>query len=140
RAESQSWARGATVASAAEANAPGQAGWAVRGLECLRSLALALWREPVARRRAWVVVAAVLVCAYAAGVLVFVVSTPEVGIRCAFTTVVNNFYPAFLYPEDQDSLQPEDRIVQVGDSPPIENWSQLLRATMLLRDRQPAEH
>jgi transcriptional regulator with GAF, ATPase, and Fis domain len=106
--------------------------------KALRALGLALWHEPAARRRVWVVLAAVLVCTYAAFVLGYVVVTPELGVRCAFTPVVNHFYSEFLYPDDQEPLRAGDRIVQVGDHP-VENWSQLLRALVFLRQRQPVE-
>jgi transcriptional regulator with GAF, ATPase, and Fis domain len=109
--------------------------WARRGVW---AFGLALWRESRTRRRAWIILAAVLVCGYAAGVLGYVVVTPEVGIRCAFTPVVNRFYAEFLYPDDQEPLCAGDRIVAVGDQP-VENWSQYLRAMLWLRGRQPAE-
>src|SRR5262249_35661319 len=81
---------------------------------------------------------AFLVCAYAIGVLGYVLLMPEVGVRCAFTPVVNHFYAEFLYPEDQPPLRAEDRIVRVGDRD-VENWSQLLRSIQLLRHQQPKE-
>jgi transcriptional regulator with GAF, ATPase, and Fis domain len=114
------------------------ASWPGRMRNSLRALGLSLWRESAARRRAWIGLAALLLFAYAAGVLGYVVVTPELGVRCAFTPVVNHFYSEFLYPEDQEPLRPGDRIVQVGDQP-VENWSQLLRAMVLLRRRQPPE-
>jgi transcriptional regulator with GAF, ATPase, and Fis domain len=84
------------------------------------------------------VVAAVLVCSYAAGVLGYVLATPEIGVRCAFTPVVNHFYAEFLYPPDQPPLQEGDRIVRVGDQP-VENWSQFLRKLTRLREEPPEE-
>jgi transcriptional regulator with GAF, ATPase, and Fis domain len=104
----------------------------------LRALLTALLSQRVARRRLGVVVAAVLVCAYAAGVLGYVLARPEVGIRCAFTPVVNHFYPEFLYPEKgQTPLQEGDRIVRLGGQP-VENWSQYLRKLSQLRDEPAA--
>src|SRR5262245_54533510 len=87
-----------------------------------RVLGAELASQPVARRRAWVVLASVLVCAYAGGVLGYVLFTPEIGIRCAFTPVVNHFYPEFLDPPGQEPLRPGDRVVRVADQP-VENWS-----------------
>ena len=58
-------------------------GRALRGW--IGALAAELASQPVARRRAWVVLASVLVCAYAGGVLGYVVTTPEIGVRCAFS-------------------------------------------------------
>src|SRR5262249_13493191 len=55
------------------------------------------------------------------------------GIRCAFTPVVNEFDGSFLAP-GQEPLQPGDRIVAV-DGRGVENWSQLLRAVVRLGDK-----
>lgn len=60
--------------------------------------------EPAHRRHLLIVTVAILVCAYAAAVLGHVVLTPDLGIRCAFTTVVNQFDPVFLYKEDGAGL------------------------------------
>jgi transcriptional regulator with GAF, ATPase, and Fis domain len=97
-----------------------------------------LWRDPAARCRAWVVCATVFVCAYAVGVLGYVLMTPELGIRCAFTPVVNHFYDEFLYPDDQPPLRQDDRIVEVGGGERIDDWPQLLRKMHLLRGERPA--
>ena len=101
-----------------------------------RRLAFALWNDPRARQRAWIAVVSLLVCAYSISVLTYVLATPEIGVRCAFTPVVNHFYPEFLYPERQTALQEGDRILAVGGQP-VETWSQLLRKTLLLRDQEP---
>src|ERR671939_1307300 len=107
----------------------------------LRSLGGALLRQDrasaVARRRLLIGVVAFLACAYALGVFGYVLSTPEIGVRCAFTPVVNHFYQEFLYPEEQAPLREGDRIVQVGDQP-VDNWPQLLRKLIRLED-EPAE-
>src|SRR5260370_24307658 len=63
--------------------------------------------------------------------------TPEIGIRCAFTPVVNHFYREFLYPQDQEEIRPGDIIVQVGDHH-VEDWSQLSRQ-LVDAQRAPAE-
>ncbi len=103
----------------------------------LRVLGHGLLHDSITRRRAWIIVAAFLVCGYALGVLGYVLTTPEIGIRCAFTPVVNHFYPSFLYPTDQPPLHEGDLIVRVADQP-VENWSQLLRKTSLLGTETPA--
>jgi transcriptional regulator with GAF, ATPase, and Fis domain len=103
----------------------------------LRSCGTRLLHEPPVRRRAWIVLAAFLVCGYAVWVLGYVIANPELGVRCAFTPVVNHFYSAFLYPQFQSPLREGDRIVAVGGHG-VENWSQYLRATLQLRN-QPAE-
>src|SRR5262245_17687070 len=99
---------------------------AVRFWARLRGLGLSLWHDPVARCRAWVVAASIFVCAYAVGVLAYVLATPELGIRCAFTPVVNHFFDEFLYPDDQAPLEAGDEIVEVGGHR-VTNWPQLLR-------------
>ncbi len=73
--------------------------------------------------------AAVLVLAYAGGVLGYVLITPEIGTRTAFTPVINEFNPDFLYPPDQDPPRRGDVIVRIADRP-VSNWSQLLRAVL----------
>ena len=66
-------------------------------------------------------------------VLAYILFTPEIGIRCAFTPVVNQFYSEFLYPQTQQPMRSGDRIIQIGDQP-IENWSQLVRKLGESRD------
>src|SRR5947209_3297822 len=102
-----------------------------------RAAAEALWRQPSARRRLLIVVAALLVCAYTLGVLAYVIATPEIGVRCAFTPVVNHFFPEFLDPPNQEEIQEGDVVVAVAGRP-VENWSQLMRRLTDLMD-QPAE-
>jgi transcriptional regulator with GAF, ATPase, and Fis domain len=95
-------------------------------------------RSPLAaRRRFLIVLASFLVCGYAGGVLGYVLLTPEIGVRCAFTPVVNYFYPEFLYP-GQEPLREGDRIVRLAGTP-VENWTALLRKLNALRHEGP-EH
>jgi transcriptional regulator with GAF, ATPase, and Fis domain len=93
-------------------------------------------RERAPRRRMLIIMAALLVCSYAIGVLGYVCASPEIGIRAAFTPVVNRFFPEFLYPADQVPLQLGDQITRLGDRP-IENWSHLLQKQAELREQQP---
>jgi transcriptional regulator with GAF, ATPase, and Fis domain len=88
--------------------------------------------QTITRRRFLVVGASLLVSAYALGVIAYVLTIPEIGIRCAFTPVVNYVFEDFTYPEGQDPLQPGDRIIQLGNQP-VENWPQLLRKLIALR-------
>src|SRR5262249_36980115 len=82
--------------------------------------------------------ASLLVCAYALSVLFYVLSTPELGVRCAFSPVVNHFYPEFSYLKNSGHLWEGDRIVQVADQPIVE-WSQLLHKLKdLQKDLLPA--
>jgi len=86
-------------------------------------------------QRLFLVAAGLLVSAYAFCVLFYVLSAPELGVRCAFSTVVNHFYPQFLYSESQEELQEGDRILQVADQR-TDEWSQLLHK---LKDLQKEE-
>jgi transcriptional regulator with GAF, ATPase, and Fis domain len=112
--------------------AEARSGWRGRA----RALGHSLLRDPITRRRAWIVVAALLVGSYAVGVFGYVLATPEIGIRCAFSPVVNRFFPEFLYPRQQEPLAEGDIIVQVGGQS-VENWSQLLRKMLLLHSEDP---
>ena len=107
---------------------------AVGSWESVRSLT----QQRTGRHHLAIIAAAVVVFGYALSVLGYVMFTPEIGIRCAFTPVVNHFYKEFLYPTDQEPLCPGDRIVQVGDHP-IDDWSQLLRELSNVRRTPPAE-
>jgi transcriptional regulator with GAF, ATPase, and Fis domain len=99
--------------------------------------AISLFHDPIARRRLAIMLAAVLVCGYALGVLGYVVTMPEFGVRCVFSPVVLHVSPEFVYspqgpPPPEDVLQENDRIVQLGDQP-VQDWSQMLRETLDLR-------
>jgi transcriptional regulator with GAF, ATPase, and Fis domain len=127
-----------------------------------RTFAVALATQPIVRRRFAVVVASVFVWCYALGVLSYVLLTPEIGVRCAFTRVVNRFDPDFLAPREPPPLREGDEIVPVGDAAsrgkawqkyklregdeivqvgdrPVKNWSQLMR-TIVDLNHEPAEH
>src|SRR3954466_13528388 len=113
-------------------------------LSRLRRLSTALWPEPLMRRRVGIVLAGVFACLYSFAVLGYVLATPEIGVRCAFTPVVNHFDKDFLVtpvgtwpPGRQPRVCEGDRIVQLGDQP-VETWSHLLRKILLLRDERPA--
>ncbi len=98
----------------------------------LASLIQTFFRQRIARRRLAIVVAAFLACAYAVGVISYVMLTPEVGVRCVFSPVVNHFSSEFLDPKDQQPLQEDDTIVQLGDQP-VSNWAQFLHKLAELR-------
>jgi transcriptional regulator with GAF, ATPase, and Fis domain len=89
----------------------------------------AIFKQRTARRRFAIIVSAVAACAYAVGVLAYVMVTPDIGVRCAFTPVVNHFDRSFLYPDqpDQEGLHDDDTIVQLGDQE-TKNWAQIVRA------------
>jgi transcriptional regulator with GAF, ATPase, and Fis domain len=96
----------------------------------------ALRHQPSVRQRALIVAAAVLVAAYALGVLAYVLLTPEIGIRCAFTPVVNHFFADYL--DEGEAPRPGDRIVRVGGHE-VASWPQLLRLLHDLRRDFPDE-
>ncbi len=115
-------------------------GWtnASRRLGSAYARASKFYQEKGRRHQLAILGAAFLVLGYAVSVLSFVLFTPEIGIRCSFTPVVNHFYGEFLNPPNQqETLRPGDKIVQIGDQP-IENWSQLVRKLVELRN-DPAE-
>ncbi len=104
----------------------GHPAWPGVGVHRLVGLVSQLRQQPILLRRAWIVAASCLVCAYTLGVLGYVLSTPEIGVRCAFTAVVNNFDPEFMYPAGQEPLVENDTIEKIGDDK-IANWPQMLR-------------
>ncbi len=94
-------------------------------------------QQPIRLRRTWIVAASILVGAYTLGVLGYVLTTPEIGVRCAFTTDVNKFDPEFMYPRKQEPLRQDDKIVQIADDK-VDNWPQLLRKLIQLGTVTPA--
>jgi transcriptional regulator with GAF, ATPase, and Fis domain len=92
-----------------------------------------VWRQPRARYRLLIVVAAILVSVYAFGVLAYVIATPEIGVRCVFSPVVNHFYSEFLDPPDQEPIREGDTVVAVAGHP-VKDWSQYMRKLTHLLD------
>jgi transcriptional regulator with GAF, ATPase, and Fis domain len=98
---------------------------------------------PVSWRKAFLVLAAILVLVYGVGVLCYVPSTPDIGIHCAFTPVVKRV----SLPPSEDNPTSDDVIVQVGNFPFPDKaqpqfWAQvqLLRKLISFRDEPlPAE-
>lgn len=101
----------------------------------LRGWLKALVRDTRARHHLAILVTSLVVLGYAAGVLAYVVITPEIGVRCAFKPVVNQFFPEFLYPDDQKPIDVGDTIVMIGRRP-VENWPQLLRVLLDLKSER----
>jgi transcriptional regulator with GAF, ATPase, and Fis domain len=98
-------------------------------------MALSLVRQPIARRRLFILIAAILVCTYALGVVAYVSSIPDIGLRSAFTPIVTQIYPDYiLAPTEELPDLRDNRILQVGDHH-IGTWPDLLRALIHLRDR-----
>jgi transcriptional regulator with GAF, ATPase, and Fis domain len=71
-------------------------------------------------------IAALLACVYAVAVMGYVVGTPEIGVRCAFTRVVNHFYPEYLAPWQVETLRDGDIVTAVGGEE-VTSWGRLLR-------------
>ncbi len=94
-----------------------------------------LLRQKIVRRRLAILAATALVCAYAVGVNSYVMLTPDIGVRCAFTPVVNQFHSEFLFQPDAQPLQGDDTIVQIGDQD-VSNWAQILHEMVELRRKK----
>jgi transcriptional regulator with GAF, ATPase, and Fis domain len=112
---------------------------AVTALRTRAVFARELLRHPFARRRLFILLAGSLVCLYAVSVFWYVLSVPDIGLRCAFSTTVLRAYPGFF---DEPAGGYEDlvgkTIVKVGTQP-VESWPQLLRALADLPGDQPVD-
>lgn len=93
-----------------------------------------LLRQATVRRRLLIVCAGTLVCLYALSVLAYVLSIPDIGLRCAFTPEVNRVYREFLHdPDDPRGAKlVGDRIVRIGDHR-VATWPEVLHALIDLR-------
>ncbi len=98
------------------------------------SLVWMLFQHKSARCRLAIVAATLLVFAYAGGVIGYVMTTPDIGVRCAFTPVVNHFNRDFLFradASDPDGLDGDDEIVRIGGVD-VSNWAQILHELNVL--------
>ncbi len=120
----------------ADPSLPPATTWRER-LDRVASGVKAVFQQPVLRSRAVILVCAVLVLGYAAGVLLHVLALPEIGLRCAFSLKVNHFYDELLFSEKGESIQPDDTVLKVGDHV-ITSWPLLLRCIAQL-DREPTQ-
>src|SRR5262245_39552591 len=78
-------------------------------------------------------VAGILACVYALSVLAYVQSIPDIGLRCAYSPVVNVVDPNFLRGDAPSPMAlRECTIVELGGRP-VDTWPQLLRALLALR-------
>src|SRR5437870_5514840 len=84
-------------------------------------------------RRGLLILAGIMVFAYAVIILLYVQSIPDLGIRSAFSTVINS-QPR---PYEGEIPQKGDVVYRVGDIP-INHWADLLNAPFRLRDRLEA--
>ncbi|HEV3257575.1 MAG TPA: sigma 54-interacting transcriptional regulator [Gemmataceae bacterium] len=93
-------------------------------------------------RKAVIVLAGALACGYAVTVLWYVATTPDIGLRCAFTPVITQ-QPASrdFIAEDGSLPQAGDRLIQVGPYPfPDEAQPRLWSQVLLLRDLLDLRH
>jgi len=106
-----------------------------------RSIFFLLWillQRKSVRRRLAIVASAVLVFAYAAGVLSYVMLMPDIGVRCAFTPVINSFNNRYFFAPASPNAGPpsgEDEIVRIGDKE-VSNWVEILHELNVLRRNQ----
>jgi transcriptional regulator with GAF, ATPase, and Fis domain len=97
----------------------------------LWSLLQAFQEHRIARRRMAILVSACLACTYALGVMSYVMRTPEIGVRCVFSPIVNHFDSDYLY-ADQQKLLEGDTIIELGNQK-VSNWAQILHKLAELR-------
>jgi transcriptional regulator with GAF, ATPase, and Fis domain len=100
------------------------------------SFVLTLTKQPILFRRIGIVAASGVVGAYTLGVLGYVLATPDMGVRCAFTSEVTYFDREFMYPRGQDPLKEGDKIKQIADEK-VEYWAQVLRKLITLDSVTP---
>jgi transcriptional regulator with GAF, ATPase, and Fis domain len=94
--------------------------------------------QPVQRRRALIVLAAVLASVYVLSVLTYAMFLPDIGVRCAFAPTVNLFYPEFLDPQHDQTPIPEGATIEEVAGRKVESWPQLLRALIDAGKKEPA--
>jgi transcriptional regulator with GAF, ATPase, and Fis domain len=84
-----------------------------------------------------ILIATAFVFAYAGGVISYVMMMPDIGVRCAFTPVVNHFNERFFFapvsPGADSNEKPsgDDEIVSIGGNE-VSNWAQILHELNLL--------
>lgn len=105
--------------------------WSER-LGTLWSTLASAYHQPIFRTRATILFCALLVLAYVIGVLVHVLTLPDVGLRCAFSVTVNHFYPEFRYLPGDEPIGQNDLIVEIGEDR-ITSWPQLMRSIAQVR-------
>jgi transcriptional regulator with GAF, ATPase, and Fis domain len=88
--------------------------------------------DPAGRRRWLIVLAGAFIVAYAVSVLSYVLSLPDIGLRCAFDTTLNRVYPNYLAP-DGPKPQANDVIVKLGGEQVLD-WRDFVRKQAALRD------
>jgi transcriptional regulator with GAF, ATPase, and Fis domain len=95
----------------------------------------------LASRRTWLIFAGLIVCTYSVGVLVYVESAPDLGIRSAFSPhLKTSLAPSRFRPLLPGGLVPGhgDKVIQLGDLE-IQTWPDLLAAPRKLYDHTQGE-
>src|SRR5207248_2150766 len=90
--------------------------------------------QAAGRRRALLVIASILVCVYCAAVMSYVLSIPDIGLRCAFDQEVIRVFPEFIYDEDRSQARElvGANITRIGPHE-VESWPHVLRLLIQLR-------
>ncbi len=89
---------------------------------------------PVRKRRVLILLASILVSGYSAGVFSYVLTIPDIGLRCAFDEEVNRVFPEFIYDQDPDTARDlvGSSITKIGKDK-VESWPHVLRLLIQLR-------
>src|ERR1700730_12179323 len=97
------------------------------------SLGLGRFCARMATSRGLLVLAGVFVCGYAASILWYAQTLPDLGIRSAFTPVVKYFHNEYL-PDNLAQAAPaaEDTITQVGPDK-VRTWRDLIWAPIYIQ-------
>ena len=108
---------------------------------------------PISLRRSLLILAGLLVCFFAASVLWYAQTTPDVGLRCAITPEVNHAFPEYFrsipasiqagryqteHDRIEDGLRPGDIVLRLGGES-IEIGPQVQRALIDLAKKSPPE-
>jgi transcriptional regulator with GAF, ATPase, and Fis domain len=97
----------------------------------LPTMVRAALQSHIGRRRALIVFLGTLVCAYAAAVLWYVMSSPEIGIHFSLTEHIYDTDPDFFHPESRadgkNVPEKNDQVVQLGSQVVTNSWALLVR-------------
>src|SRR5262245_3940055 len=78
-------------------------------------------------RKFFLVIAGILACLYAVGLLCYVPFTPDIGVRCSFSTEIQQVDDEFLHAVENRPSE-GDFLVRVGDfeiETPNRRWAQV---------------
>jgi transcriptional regulator with GAF, ATPase, and Fis domain len=90
--------------------------------------------QPSGRRRVFIVLASIFIAGYCLAIFSFVLSIPDIGLRCAFKPIVNRVFPEYVFDtEGQDARELVGATITKIGSDRVENWPQVLRVLNQLR-------